>query len=79
LFQSSVRFTSVPSRFRPPYTPLAREKATRSAVMSDFAPAPTGPAATLASPPILKLAASIEFMPFSVITSVTFSDTWTPA
>ena len=40
---------------------------------------PTGPAATLASPPSLKLAASIEFMPFSVITSVIISDTDTPA
>ena len=50
-----------------------------SATTSDFAPAPTGPAATLASPPILKLAAIIELSAFSVITSVIDSDTETPA
>ncbi len=47
--------------------------------MSLFAPAPTGPAATLASPPILNDVASSELNPLSVITSVTPSDTATPA
>ncbi len=52
---------------------------TKSVVTSDFAPAPTGPAATLASPPILNDVASSELKPFSVITSVTPSDTEMPA
>jgi hypothetical protein len=58
---------------------LERLNATKSVVTSLFAPAPTGPAAMLASPPSLTDVASSEFMPFSVMTSVTVSDTATPA
>ena len=47
--------------------------------MSDLAPAPTGPAATLALPPTRTLFVSNELSAFSVMTSVTFSDTDTPA
>src|SRR5450432_3484624 len=49
LFQSLAGAITVPSRLTPPYTPLARLNVTRSATISDLAPAPTGPAATLAS------------------------------
>ncbi len=51
----------------------------RSATTSDLAPAPTGPAATLASPPNFTDVASSELKPLSVITSVIDSDTDSPA
>ena len=47
--------------------------------MSDFAPAPTGPAAIDASPPSLNELESSEFIPLSVITSVTISLAARPA
>jgi hypothetical protein len=50
---------------------------TRSAVIVDFAPAPTGHAAMLALPPILNVLAM--FNPLSVMTRITASDTSTPA
>ena len=62
-----------------PDAAIAREKEIKSAVTVDLAPAPTGPAAMLASPPILKDVDSSEFRPFSVITTMITSDTSTPA
>ena len=59
--------------------PLEREKATKSVVMSLFAPAPMGPAAMLASPPSFTEFANSEFSPFSVITRVSVSDSDSPA
>ena len=58
---------------------LARLNVTRSATTSDLAPAPTGPAATLASAPALTEFANSELSAFSVMTSVTFSETEMPA
>ena len=43
--------------------PFARVKDTKSAVIVDFAPAPTGPAAMLASPPILNVLAMTSHAP----------------
>ncbi len=45
----------------------------------DLAPAPTGPAAMLASPPILNEVDSNELKPLSVITTMMTSDTSMPA
>ncbi len=78
-FQGTLVLTTVPSRLRPPNTPLARVNEIRSAVTVDRAPAPTGPAATLASAPTLKEVDSSELNPLSVITTMTTSDTSMPA
>ena len=51
----------------------------RSAVTVDFAPAPTGPAAMLASPPILNEVDKSELSPLSDMTTMITSDTSTPA
>ena len=45
---------TAPSRLMPAYAPFARANEITSAVMLEPAPAPTGPAATLTSPPSLK-------------------------
>ena len=58
---------------------LARLNDMKSAMTSDLAPAPTGPAAMLASPPNLTDGERSELSPLSVITSVTTSDTEMPA